>query len=107
MITPSMPVCAAAASRRRGDAHPRYWHMAVADELRRNTIDVIDRYRDAYASECSRTRYDHFGDADQTAGTVEQGTAGISGIERNICLDSAGDFMPLGRRYCPAQPADD
>jgi hypothetical protein len=42
-----------------------------------------------------------------TAGTVEQGTAGISGIERDICLDSASDFMPLGRRYCPAQRADD
>jgi hypothetical protein len=81
--------------------------MTVADELRRNTIDVIDRYRDAYASECSRTQYDHLGDADQTAGTVEQGTAGISGIERDICLDSASDFMPLGRRYCPAQRADD
>jgi hypothetical protein len=91
---------------RRGDAHPRYWHMTVADELRRNTIDIIDRYRDAYASEFSRTRYDHFGDADQTAGTVEQGTAGISGIERDICL-TARDFMPLGRGYCPAQPADD
>jgi hypothetical protein len=49
--------------------------MTLTDELRRNTIDVIDRYRDAYASEFSRTRYDHFGDADQTAGTVEQGTA--------------------------------
>jgi hypothetical protein len=90
-----------------GYAYARYRHMTLTDELRRNTIDLIDRYRDAYARERSRTRYDHFGDADQTAGTVEQRTAGISRIERDICLDSAGDFMPLGRRYCPAQSADD
>ena len=83
---------------RRGDAHTRYWHMTLTDELRRNTIDVIDRYRNAYASEFSRTRYDHFGDADQTAGTVEQGTAGVSGIERDICLDSAGLAVGIVRR---------
>jgi hypothetical protein len=38
---------------RHGYAYARYRHMTLTDELRRNTIGLIDRYRDAYARECS------------------------------------------------------
>jgi hypothetical protein len=82
-------------------------HSSIAYQFARYAIDHVDRYRKAYSGRRPGTGDDRARHADQPAGAVEQGAAGIARVDRRIGLDDAADLVGCGGRQPPVQRADD
>ena len=65
--------------------------MAGVDDLAERVLGGVDRHGEAQALAAAGGGLDAFVDADDVAGGVDQGAAGVTGIDRGVGLDGVQD----------------
>src|SRR4029079_11993771 len=88
------------------DAQPRTHHLAMTNQLWNDLIDLIDRNGEADARRAAGRADDRRGHADEPAGAVEQGPAGIAGVDRGAGLNRPLDRAAALGFDLPPQGAD-